>query len=160
MIVVNIAVLCIIGVKLSRIPADEMLLNTARWLVRLVCILSHSPLTCSQFSVLLGNMLPALAFSLKFLQWWYSGDQKWVGLGALPAPPPPSAPPVSHSYTIRLIQILFCSHTPKECEWLPAPPTVHCVSIPTARPLLYRPVDTSSAILAYMTMWENMAAVQ
>lgn len=29
-IVVNIAVLCIIGVKLSRIPADEMLLNTAR----------------------------------------------------------------------------------------------------------------------------------
>lgn len=67
------------GVKLSRIPIDELISSSAS----------------SQFSLLLGNMLPALAFSLKFLQWWYSDDQKWAGLGALPAPPPPSASLVS-----------------------------------------------------------------
>ncbi|XP_065919342.1 peroxisome assembly protein 12-like [Dysidea avara] len=69
-------VLWITGTKLSRVSSDEMTSNSS-----------------SLFSLLLGNMLPAVAFSLKFLEWWYSGDHKWVGFGVLPTPPPPAKPP-------------------------------------------------------------------
>lgn len=133
------------------------------WLDLLVH-LSHSLLiNCSIFSLLLGNMLPAIAFSLKFLQWWYSDDQRWEGLGSLPAPPPPSTPPVSYCILntqmyIKFYQIIF-SHTHKEYKWPLAPPTVHYVSIHTPHPLHCRPVDMCSVMFVSMTTWRNMAAV-
>ena len=127
-----------IGVSLERLTRQDIVTHSAQ--NRLPSILSGMtvaerisaiPSSVTQLiTSVLANGLPVVVFFLKFIDWWYSSDNKGAIQSAmqLPVPPPPPQPKVR--YTLESQSGVICAPLPLPLGKGVVPKSPYAYSIP------------------------------